>query len=156
MIWVVGVALAIWLGFQAYAWHYQEELIPEKLKTGWFYTRAECGGILGSWGGFAVSLKPEVSAAIQREGLRFFRDVKHSRGHSGSRTFENWQQTPVPNSWWSDGLPPSLYCGTRAWLWPKAAIPAMKASGAYYSAKGHGTLIVIPKQNLAVYLWMDR
>lgn len=156
MIWIICVAAVLWIGFQAYARHYQEELIPSKLKTGWFYTRGECGGILGSWGGFAISLKPEVSAAIKRQGLRYFHDVRRSRGHKGSRTFENWVQTPVPTNWWSDGLPPSLYCGTKAWFWPKAAILAMKAPGAFYNIKGHGTLIVIPEQNLAIYLWMDR
>ena len=156
IIWIICVAAALRLSFQAYARHYQEESIPEKLKTGWFYTRGECGGMLGSWGGFAISLKPEVSAAIKSQGLRYFRDVKYSRGHEGNRIFEEWVQTPVPTSWWSDGLPPSLYCGSRAWLWPKAAIPAMKRSGAYYNTKGHGTLIVIPEQDLAVFLWMDR
>ncbi|MBB3981154.1 hypothetical protein GGR44_000785 [Sphingobium fontiphilum] len=156
LAWVICSAVALLLGYQTFARFYQEALIPEKLKTGWFYTRGECGGMFGTEGGFAVSIKPDVSAAIRREGLRYFRDVHHSRGHGGSRTFEHWVQTPVPESWWSDGVPPSLYCGSRAWLWPKAVIPALKAPGAYYNAKGHATLIVIPDQNLAVYLWRDR
>lgn len=137
----------------------QQDFLPEKLQTGWFYTEGICSRFPGKQGAFAFQLKDRNVETIKSEGMDFFKDINDPANQANRPYFHGqWKETPVPTSFFSDGLPTNLHCGPEHSLtWPRGIPEAMKRPGSFYQDHGSARRIfVLPELKLVVGIVSDR
>lgn len=137
----------------------QRGAVPQKLQTGWFYTEGSCSRFLSHQGAFAFGLSDQTVAAIKSQGIGFFADIGSPANQAASPYFHGeWKETPVPASFFSDGLPPNLHCGQEhSWAWPRGISEALKRPGSFYQTSGTiRRLFVLPELGLVVGSSSDR
>ena len=115
-----------------------------------------------SCGGAIFKLSQSTIDEIESEGLSFFEDATRSRRKKpeekeseGKKPGYFWQETPVPDTWTSDGAWSGLACISRGNK-NKLIRQITKASelpGSYYTGTARNsnyTILVLPKLGLAV------
>ena len=147
--------------------------IPEKIKIDRVVLQGQEGTPLifvllpsvvraSSCGGAIFKLSQSTVDAIESEGLSFFVDATRARGKKpgekeseGKRPGYLWKETPVPNTWTSDGAWPGLACissGNKNKL-IRQITKAAELPGSYYvgTAKNSNfAILVLPKLGLVV------
>ncbi|WP_069881586.1 hypothetical protein [Bosea sp. BIWAKO-01] len=153
---VVGVA---WGGYSLVSRSMQRGTLPQKLQTGWFYAEGSCSRLLSHQGAFSFSMSEQTVEAIKSKGIDFFTDINDPKNQATRLYFYGeWKETPVPASFFSDGLPPNLHCGQEhSWLWPNGIPEALKRPGSFYQESGNTRrLFVLPELSLVVGSASDR
>lgn len=158
---VIGLALLglAWGGYSLMNRSLQRGTVPQKLQTGWLYTEGSCSLLLGHQGAFSFSLSEQTIAAIKSKGIGFFTDINNPDNQATRSYFHGeWKETPVPASFFSEGLPPNLHCGQKhSWLWPYGIPEALKRPGSFYQESGTTRrLFVLPELGLVVGSASDR
>ncbi|WP_156116076.1 hypothetical protein [Bosea sp. UNC402CLCol] len=137
----------------------QRGSVPQKIRTGWFYANGSCSRFLSHQGAFAFSLSDQAVAAIKSQGIGFFTDIDDPANQATRSYFDgDWKETPVPTSFFSDGLPLNLYCGREhSWAWPRGIPEALKRPGSFYQWSGSlRGMFVLPELGLVVGSSSDR
>lgn len=137
----------------------QRGAVPQKIQTGWFYAEGSCSRFLSHQGAFAFGLGDQTVAALKSKGIDFFSDISDPANRATSRYFDgDWKETPVPESFFSDGPPLNLYCGPEhSWIWPRGIQEALKRPGSFYQWSGSlRGLFVLPELGLIVGSSSDR
>ncbi|KFC65335.1 hypothetical protein FG93_04876 [Bosea sp. LC85] len=157
MICVAFIAMS-WAGYSLINRGMQRDSLPLKLRTGWFYAEGSCSRLLSHQGAFVFSLSKETVETIKSDGMSFFEDIDTPENRASRRYFSGeWKETPVPASYFSDGMPPNLHCGhDQSWLWPRGIAEALKRPGGYYQSSGIRSLYVLPELGLVVASASDR
>ena len=115
--------------------------------------------MLSHQGAFSFSLSEQTVEALRSKGLDFFADIDDPDNRATGPYFSGtWKETPVPASFFSDGLPPNLDCGqAHAWFWPRGIPEALKRPGSFYQDSGSmRRLFVLPELGLVVGSASDR
>lgn len=126
----------------------QRETLPSKFKLGWFYAEGSCGGFRA----YAFGLSEWSAKEITQQGIAYFADIDAS-DHAAVRQMYHgeWKATPLPPSFFGDGLASILHCGEKgSLLWPTGMTEALKRSGSYYRQSGMRVLFVLPQLGLVV------
>lgn len=137
----------------------QRGSVPQKIQTGWFYAEGSCSRFLSHQGAFAFSLSDQTLAAIKSKGIDFFTSIDDPASQATRPYFHgDWKETPVPASFFSDGLPLNLYCGQEhSWTWPRGIPEALKRPGGFYQWSGSlRGMFVLPELGLVVGSSSDR
>ena len=137
----------------------QGDILPQKLQTGWFYAEGSCSRFLGHQGAFAFSLSDQTVDTIKSEGIVFFSDINDPANQAKRPYFHgDWKETPVPASFFSDGLLMNLNCGLEhSWIWPRGIPEALKRPGSFYQDAGSARRIfVLPELRLVVGIASDQ
>lgn len=95
-----------------------------------------------SCGGAIFKLSQSTIDAIESEGLNFFKDI----------TGYSWKETPVPDTWTSDGAWPGLSCisrGNKNKL-IRQITKTVELPDSYYTGSTNFTILVLPKLGLVV------
>ncbi|NEU82092.1 hypothetical protein [Nostoc sp. UIC 10630] len=151
---IVSIIITIYVAWSAFEYDWYSGIIPAKIDItyaihigGESYFREGCGAAI-------FRLSNATADAIDREGLDFFNDVIYSR-KSKERyyTYTSWKETPVPNSWTSEGSWPGLGCSGASSLLLSKILAAASKKGSYYSTQDEGKILVIPNQKLVVFTY---
>ena len=93
--------------------------------------------------------------SIESEGLSFFEDVTKPRGRKYQ--YPTWQETPVPDTWTSNGAWPALACidsnDTSKLI--REITKTSELSGSYYVGSPNSTLLVLPELGFVVFAYWD-
>jgi len=126
----------------------QRETLPSKFKLGWFYAEGSCDGFRA----YAFGLSEWSAKEITQQGIAYFADID-AGDHAAVRQIYHgeWKATPLPSSFFGDGLASTLQCGEKgSLLWPRGITEALKRSGSYYRQSGMRVLFVLPELGLVV------
>jgi hypothetical protein len=115
-----------------------------------------------SCGAAAFQLSPQTRDEIQGEKLAFFKTLTTSRSlRAGSRprTYESWQESPLPREWLSvdaGGLWDGISCAHFGESLRERLRRSALQPGAYFSRiNNQASVVVLPDELLIVYSWWD-
>lgn len=150
-----NIILALSLGilypaFQLYQYFWYLNFIPNKIIV---LSPVNISGQSNLDCGSAIFRLTDTSAkTISREGLGFFEDARYSRdSQKNYYTYKAWAETPVPESWVSEGSWVGLSCSSASNDLKQEIIDAAKQKGSYYTVKSEGKLLVIPALKMIVF-----
>jgi hypothetical protein len=156
-----AVILVLWTGSSLLERSHKRSLLPQKLDTGWYFAEGVCpySDIMSHHSAFVFSLTDDAIAAIEREQVGFFADIREPGNAPIRRYFDGeWKTTPAPHEYAGDsgGLPGNLYCGQRSWFWPRGIKEELRQPGNYYQESGGRGLYVLPRLGVVVASVKDR
>lgn len=148
---VICLLVAANAGFHEWSRRNFEESLPAKFEiTDTLFSYEELGC------GLAIFKLSDVTVSrINTEKLDFFQNatvarVAHTHGYN---SYLQWNRTPVPKSWYSEGS--WFACGEHKLL--RSIVDAGINSGAYYTTTNtnEAKLIVAPSLGVIVYSFFD-
>lgn len=144
-------ALSPFVAYKAFQYYWFSKVLPPQIGITYPISINEESGFLEGCGTAAFKVSDETLEEIKRDGLKFFTEATHGRGHANESyyKYEEWKETPVPSSWTNEGswmLCSSLSNETHAKI-----VAAAKQKGAYYTTKHEGQLILIPSLGYVVF-----
>jgi hypothetical protein len=150
---VIGlIIITVYAVWSVFSYYWYSGAIP--LKVGITYAIHISGqsGFREGCGAAIFRLSDATADAISRKGIDFFNDVIYSR-KSKERyyTYKSWKETPVPNSWTSEGAWPGLSCSTVSRPLLSQILLAASNKGSYYSSKDEAWIVVVPNLKLVVF-----
>ncbi|MHC5824626.1 MAG: hypothetical protein ACYT04_54480 [Nostoc sp.] len=149
---IFSIILTIYVAWSAFNYYWYSNLIPAKIGITYaIHIRGESG--LREGCGVAIfRLSDAIADAISRKRLDFFNDVIYSRKSKDRYyTYSSWKETPVPNSWTSEGTWPGLGCSGASRSLLSQILLAASKKGSYYSSKDEAEILVIPSFKLVVF-----
>ncbi|MEH1939640.1 MAG: hypothetical protein V7L01_05375 [Nostoc sp.] len=151
---IVSIIITVYAAWSLFQYNSYSGIIPAKIGITYAIHIGGKTGFREGCGAAIFRLSNATADAIDREGLNFFNDVIYSR-KSKERyyTYSSWKETPVPDSWTSEGSWPGLGCsGASSSLLSKILVAASK-KGSYYSSIDEGEILVIPNHKLVVFTY---
>lgn len=151
---IVSIIITVYVAWSAFEYDWYSGIIPAKIDITYAIHIGGESGFLKGCGGAIFRLSNATADAIDREGLDFFNDVIYSR-KSKERyyTYSSWKETPVPNSWTSEGSWLGLSCSGASDSLLSKILEAASKKGSYYSNKDEGEILVIPNHELVVFTY---
>ncbi|MBD2242229.1 hypothetical protein [Nostoc sp. FACHB-888] len=150
---ITSIIITVYVVCSVFNYYWYSGFIPAKIEITYAIHIGGVSGIIREGCGAAIFRLSDATAdAISRKGLDFFNDALYSRKSKERRyTYSSWKETPVPNSWTSEGTWPGLGCsGASRSLLSQILLPASK-KGSYYSSKDEAWIVVIPSFKLVVF-----
>ncbi|MCC5659586.1 hypothetical protein LC608_21950 [Nostoc sp. XA010] len=149
---ITSIIINVYVACSAFNYYWYSDFIPAKIGItyaihigGESHFREGCGAAI-------FRLSDATADAISRKGIDFFNDAIYSRKSKARRyTYSSWKETPVPNSWTSDGTWPGLDCSGASRSLLSQILLAASKKGSYYSSKDEAWIVVIPSFKLVVF-----
>lgn len=163
---IVVILLSPFLAYEIFQYYWYAAVLPSQIKVTYPVSIGDESGFREGCGVAVFKVSDETIEAIQNGGLKFFDGATQGRGYPKPKeplsfsdhrklsdyyyhTYENWKETPVPQSWVSEGS--WFMCSViRREVARKIVIAAQK-SGSFYTTKPEGQLIVIPSLGYVVF-----
>ncbi len=150
---ITSIIITVYVACSVFKYYWYSGSIPAKIGITYAIHIGGVSGIIREGCGAAIFRLSDATAdAISRKGLDFFNDAIYSRKSKDRYyTYSSWKETPVPNSWTSEGTWPGLGCSGASRSLLSQILPAASKKGSYYSSKDEGWIVVIPSFKLVVY-----
>lgn len=149
---IVLIIITVCVAWSVYEYHWYSGLIPAKIGITYAINISGQSGFREGCGAAIFRLTNATASAISRKGNDFFTDVIYSRRSKDPYyTYRTWKETPVPNTWTSEGTWPGLGCSSVSSSLLSQILLAASKKGSYYSCKDEAWIIVIPSLKLVVF-----
>jgi len=149
---IFSIILTVYIAWSAFNYYWFSDLIPAKIGITYAIHIGGESGLLEGCGAAIFRLSNATADAISREGLDFFNDAIYSKKSKARRyNYSSWKETPVPDSWTSEGNWPGLACSGAGRSLLSQILPAASKKGSYYSSKDEAEILVIPSFKLVVF-----
>ncbi|MCC5652151.1 hypothetical protein LC609_20470 [Nostoc sp. XA013] len=150
---ITSIIITVYVACSVFKYYWYSGFIPAKIEITYAIHIGGVSGIIREGCGAAIFRLSDATAdAISRKGLDFFNDALYSRKSKERRyTYSSWKETPVPNSWTSEGTWPGLGCSGASRSLLSQILLAASKKGSYYSSKDEAWIVVIPSFKLVVF-----
>jgi hypothetical protein len=130
--------------------------LPSDLGVTWAINISTDSSLMGGCGAAIFKLSSGTKDRIEKAGVDFFKNSLQARKSQESLyRYEEWKETPLPDSWTSEGMWLGLSCSEANKELISTIISAAKMKGSYYSIKTDGLILVVPNKDLVVYTYFD-
>jgi hypothetical protein len=148
---VVAMLLFPFVANEAFQYYWFAKVIPEKIGITYPVSIKDEGGFREGCGTAVFKVSDSTLEAIKKDGLKFFSGATQGRGHLSEPYYQyaEWQETPVPPSWTSEGS--WILCTGLSHSEHSKIVSAAKESGAYFTMKHEGQLVLIPSLGYVVF-----
>ncbi len=111
---IIGlIIITVYLAWSVYEYHWYSDLIPAKIGITYAINISGHSGLREGCGAAIFRLTNASADAICRQKIEFFNDAIYSRRSKDPYyTYREWKETPVPNTWTSEGTWPGLGCSS--------------------------------------------
>jgi hypothetical protein len=139
---------------EAFQYYWFAKAIPEKIGITYPISINQDIGFREGCGTVVFKVSDRTLDAIKKDGLKFLSGATQGRGHPGESYYQyaEWKETPVPPSWTSEGS--WMGCSSLSHSEHSKIISAAKNSGAYYTDKHEGELVLIPSLGYIVFSFL--
>lgn len=152
---IVLVLGACYLFFAVHEYSWFAQSLPLEVDVTWpVDINAKSSLFWGGCGAAIFKLSSASKAGIENNGIIFFKNA-FSNTSDSSYEYKKWRETPLPNTWTSEGVWLGLSCSEADRDLLKNIVDAAKIKGSYYSISGEAITVVIPSQDLVVYTYYD-
>jgi len=158
---VLGILIAISLAFLTYSQYARDAerkrkvagLLPDSIQISDVIFVEDDGGFRESCGAAIFRLSDSTKSALERHGLSYLKSATKPAA-SQNFIYNDWQITPIPQQWTTEGLWYGLDCveGEDA-LVKRVFEQANRAGGYYTHASPNRRLVVLPALGVVVYSW---
>ena len=149
---IVLIIITVYVTWLVYEYHWYSGLIPEKIGITYAINISGQSGFREGCGAAIFRLTNATADATSRKGIDFFNDAIYSRRSKDPYyTYRSWKETPVPNTWTSEGTWPGLACSSASSSLLSQILLAASKKGSYYSSKDEAEILVIPSLKLVVF-----
>ncbi|MCC5604069.1 hypothetical protein [Nostoc favosum] len=149
---IASIIITVYVAWSVFNYYWYSDFIPAKIGITYAIHIGGVSDIREGCGAAIFRLSDATADAISRKGLDFFKDAIYSRKSKARRyTYSSWKETPVPNSWTSEGTWPGLGCSGASHSLLSQILLAASQKGSYYSSKDEAEIVVIPSFKLVVF-----
>lgn len=149
---IVLIIITVYVAWSVYEYHWYSGLIPAKIGITYAINISGESGFREGCGAAIFRLTNATADAISPKGIDFFNDAIYSRRSKDPYyTYRSWKETPVPNTWTSEGTWPGLGCSSVSSSLLSQILVAASKKGSYYSTKDEAWIVVIPSLKLVVF-----
>lgn len=149
---IVSIIITVYVAWSVFNYYWYSGFIPAKIEITYAIHIGGESGLREGCGAAIFRLSDATADAISRKSLDFFNDAIYSRKSKDRYyTYSSWKETPVPNSWTSEGTWPGLGCSGASRSLLSQILPAASKKGSYYSSKHEAEILVIPSFKLVVF-----
>jgi hypothetical protein len=149
---IISIIITVYVAWSAFNYYWYSDLIPAKIGITYAIHIGEERSFLKGCGAAIFRLSDATVDDISRKGIDFFNDAIYSRKSRARRyTYSSWKETPVPNSWTSEGTWLGLSCSGASRSLLSQILLAASKKGSYYSSKDEARILVIPSFKLVVF-----
>ena len=149
---VILILIILHVAWSVYEYFWYSSLIPAKIGIAYAINISGQSGFREGCGAAIFRLTNATADATSRKGIDFFNDAIYSRRSKDPYyTYRSWKETPVPNTWTSEGTWPGLACSSASSSLLSQILLAASKKGSYYSSKDEAEILVIPSLKLVVF-----
>lgn len=150
---IIGlIIITVYLAWSVYEYHWYSDFIPAKIGITYAINISGHSGLREGCGAAIFRLTNATADTICRQKIEFFNDAIYSRRSKDPYyTYREWKETPVPNTWTSEGTWPGLGCSSVSSSLLSQILIAASKKGSYYSSKDEAWILVIPSLKLVVF-----
>jgi len=110
---IVLIISTVYVAWSVCEYHWYSGLIPARIGISYAINISGQSGLREGCGAAIFRLTNVTADAISHKGSDFFNDAIYSRRSKASHyTYRAWKETPVPNTWTSEGTWPGLGCSS--------------------------------------------
>ncbi|MBC6430601.1 hypothetical protein FM036_07070 [Nostoc sp. HG1] len=149
---IASIIITVYVACSVFKYYWYSGFIPAKIEITYAIHIGGKSGLREGCGAAIFRLSDATADAISRKSLDFFNDAIYSRKSKDRYyTYSSWKETPVPNSWTSEGTWPGLGCSVASRSLLSQILLAASKKGSYYSSKHEAEILVIPSFKLVVF-----
>ncbi|MEH1894884.1 MAG: hypothetical protein V7K94_06045 [Nostoc sp.] len=151
---IISIIITVYVAWSAFQYDWYSGFIPAKIGItyaihigGESHFREGCGAAI-------FRLTNATADAIFHKGIDFFNDsgaIYLRRRKDPYDTYRSWKETPVPNTWTSEGTWEGLSCSSTSSSLLSQIVLAASNKRSYYSSRHESKIIVIPSLKLVVF-----
>ncbi len=163
---IVVILLSPFFVYETFQYYWYSLAIPAQIQITYPVSIGDEAGFREGCGVAVFKVSDKTIEAIQKDGLKFFDGATQGRGYPKPNepysfsdrkklsdyhyyTYEAWKETPVPNSWISEGS--WMMCSVIRADVARDIIKAAKLAGSFYTTKPEGQLFVFPSLGYVVF-----